>query len=111
MLTPREKSTLKKYINESDSRLHIIFDALGEQNRCNMFRLFIQNDNLNVGEIADLLGITLPLASQHLKILEQLDVVERNKVGREVFYKVNQADPVIMSIIKSVLEVKAKEKK
>ena len=111
MLTPREKSTLKKYINESDSRLHIIFDALGEQNRCNMFRLFIQNDNLNVGEIADLLGITLPLASQHLKILEQLDVIERNKIGREVFYKVNQADPVIMSIIKSVLEVKAKEKK
>lgn len=111
MLTPHEKSTLKKYIDESDSRLHIIFDALGEQNRCNMFRLFIQNDNLNVGEIADLLGITLPLASQHLKVLEQLDVVERNKVGREVFYKVNQTDPVIMSIIKSVLEVKAKEKK
>lgn len=110
MLTPHEKNTLKKYIHESDSRLHIIFDALGEQNRCNMFRLFIQNDGLNVGEIADLLNITVPLASQHLKTLEQLDVIERNKIGREVFYKINRNDPVVMSIIRSVLEVKAEEK-
>ena len=109
MLTPREKSALKKYIDESDDRLHTIFDALGEQNRCNMFRLFIKNTSLNVGEIADLLDITVPLASQHLKVLEHLSVVERNKIGREVFYKINEQDPVVRSIISSVLEAKQEE--
>lgn len=104
MLKPREKAALKKYIDQSDSRLHTIFDALGEQNRCNMFRLFIKNTNLNVGEVADLLGITVSLASQHLKILENLSVICRTKVGREVFYHINESDNAVQSIIKSVLE-------
>jgi DNA-binding transcriptional ArsR family regulator len=106
MLNLREKTALKKYINGTDARLPVIFDALGEQNRCNMFRLFVKNTNLNVGEVADLLGITAPLASQHLKILENLSVVVRSKIGREVFYKINDKDPVVKSIIMSVLEVK-----
>lgn len=106
MLTAREKTALKKYISDSDDRLHVIFDALGEQNRCNMFRLFIKNTNLNVGEVADLLGITVPLASQHLKMLESLDVLERRKIGREVFYKINDQDSVVRSIIRSILETK-----
>lgn len=106
MLTVREKTALQKYISDSDDRLHVIFDALGEQNRCNMFRLFIKNTNLNVGEVADLLGITVPLASQHLKMLESLDVLERRKIGREVFYKINDQDSVVRSIIRSILETK-----
>lgn len=111
MLTPIEKTALKKYIDQSDGRLHTIFDALGEQNRCNMFRLFIKNTNLNVGEVAELLGITVPLASQHLKVLESLSVVERTKIGREVFYRINENDAVVQSIVKSVLEVKSKAPK
>ncbi|HVS58493.1 MAG TPA: metalloregulator ArsR/SmtB family transcription factor [Candidatus Saccharimonadales bacterium] len=105
MLTAREKSALQKYISDSDDRLHVLFDALGEQNRCNMFRLFIKNTNLNVGEVAELLDITVPLASQHLKMLEGLAVLERRKIGREVFYKINEQDPVVQSLIRSILEV------
>jgi DNA-binding transcriptional ArsR family regulator len=105
MLTVKEKSALQKYISGSDDRLHVLFDALGEQNRCNMFRLFIKNTNLNVGEVAELLGITVPLASQHLKMLENLSVLVRRKIGREVFYKINDQDPTVLSIIRSVLEV------
>jgi DNA-binding transcriptional ArsR family regulator len=70
-----------------------------------MFRLFIKNTNLNVGEVAELLNITVPLASQHLKVLENLSIVERNKIGREVFYKINSQDAAVQSIIHSVLEV------
>ncbi len=107
MLKPKERQALKKYISESDSRLPIIFDALGEQNRCNMFRLFVKNTNLNVGAVAELLGITVPLASQHLKTLETLGVLVRTKIGREVFYKINDQDQVVQSIVKSVLEVES----
>jgi DNA-binding transcriptional ArsR family regulator len=107
MLTAKEKSALQKYISGSDSRLHILFDALGEPNRCNMFRLFIKNTNLNVGEVAELLDITVPLASQHLKMLENLNVLGRRKIGREVFYKINDEDSVVQSIIRSVLETRS----
>lgn len=105
MLTSQEKTVLKKYISDSNDRLHMLFDALGEQNRCNMFRLFIKNTNLNVGEVAELLNITVPLASQHLKMLENLSVLERRKIGREVFYKINEQDPVVQSLVRSILEV------
>jgi hypothetical protein len=38
-------------------------------------------------------------------VLENLSIVERNKIGREVFYKINSQDAAVQSIIHSVLEV------
>jgi len=58
-----------------------------------------------VGRLADELGMTQPNASQHLAVLRGAGVVEAERDGREVRYRL--ADPDVMvacSIMRGVLE-------
>ncbi len=58
-----------------------------------------------VGRLADELGMTQPNASQHLALLRSAGVVEAERDGREVRYRL--ADPDVMvacSIMRGVLE-------
>lgn len=103
MLSAREKRQLKRYIAEDNRRLSEVFDALSDNNRCQLFRLFIKHQNLNVTEIAMLFNISVPLTSQHLKILEQSRMLTRKKAGRQVFYHINNSDPVVRSVVKAIL--------
>lgn len=103
MLDRREQKNLKHYVSEDNKRLAQVFDALSDNNRCQIFRVFTKRTNLNVSEIASLLGTSLSLTSQHLKILENSQLLIREKIGREVFYRVNEQDPIVQSIVKAIL--------
>jgi ArsR family transcriptional regulator len=43
----------------------------------------------SVGEIATLVKVSQPVASQHLKILKENDLVLDQKIGKEVYYEIN----------------------
>lgn len=103
MLNIREQQNLKQYIAEDSKRLSEVFDALSDNNRCQLFRIFTKRTNLNVSEIASILNISVSLASQHLKVLENSGLLSREKIGREVFYKVNAQDAIVDSIVKAIL--------
>lgn len=103
MLSAREKSNLKQHASEDSRRLSEVFDALSDNNRCQLFRVFVKRTNLNVSELATLLGMSVPLCSQHLKILEKNRLLKRTKIGREVFYRINESDPIVSSIVKAIL--------
>jgi len=102
MLTPSERNTLKQYVAEDNQRLVEIFNTLSDANRCQLFRLAAKNPKLNVSEAAKTLGLSLPLTSQHFKILTQNQLLVRRKEGREVFYKLNQDDATVMAILKVI---------
>lgn len=74
------------------------FDALGEPNRCTIFRNLLKKDEINVGDIAVLLKISEPLASQHLKVLLGAGLVERVKRGKNVYYSVNRKDKLVKAL-------------
>jgi ArsR family transcriptional regulator len=102
MLSLSEKKQLRKRISLDSSRATQVFDALGDANRCNLFRVLIKKDSLNVTDAASILDISVPLVSQHLKILESNKLLLREKRGREVFYSVNLKDPLVKAISKVV---------
>lgn len=103
MLKPHEVIKLKEHLAEEDSRLPIVFNALSDSNRCNIFRCFLQKDRLCVSDIAKALGISMSLTSQHLRILEITGLVIRQKEGRVVYFLPNTDDKLVRSIIKSVM--------
>lgn len=104
MLTPKEHKKLEKYVKGMDvRRMAAAFDALGEPNRCLIFRALLKHDNVIVSQIAAAVGISEPLASQHLKVLLNADLVERVKDGKKVYYNVNQTDPLV-NALKNVVE-------
>ncbi|MDB5161396.1 MAG: hypothetical protein JWO96_776 [Candidatus Saccharibacteria bacterium] len=99
MLTPKEHAQLKKHVSDSNRRLVEIFDTLGDTNRCNLFRVIVERPGINVSEAANVLGLSVPLVSQHLKILEQNNLLLKTKSGKEVHYKLNDKDPIVLAIV------------
>lgn len=99
MLTLKEHSQLRKHVSDSNKRLVEVFDALGDMNRCNLFRLIVKRPGINVSEAANVLDLSLPLVSQHFKILEHGKLLIKTKTGKEVHYKLNDKDSVVLAIV------------
>ena len=61
-----------------------------------------------VHELVDALNVAQPLVSQHLRILKAAGVVEGERAGREVFYRLvdhHLADIVVAAVTHSAEEV------
>ncbi len=103
MLSPKEHQRLQSYTHGIDvKRLSAAFDALGEPNRCLIFRALLKNHDVNVGELAGVVGISESLASQHLKILLQAGLVGKTKEGKNAYYSVNREDSLVIALEKAV---------
>jgi DNA-binding transcriptional ArsR family regulator len=50
---------------------------------------------MEVGRLAELLGISQPNVSQHLAVLRAAGLVEAERVGREVRYRISDPDVLV----------------
>ncbi|HHE38215.1 MAG TPA: ArsR family transcriptional regulator [Candidatus Cloacimonetes bacterium] len=68
-----------------------VFKALSDPNRLIIIKLLVStgDKDLCVADLAKALGISQPAVSQHLKILKNVKVLESQKIGFHVYYKVN----------------------
>lgn len=99
MLTLSEQKKLSKLVSKDSDRLVEIFNALGDSNRCKLFRLITKDPSLNSTAVSNTLKISAPLVSQHFKILVNSNLLFRRRAGREVFYSVNNKDENIAAIL------------
>lgn len=67
-----------------------VFTALGDESRQRMLLLFAQNQRLNAGQIVDACPLAQSTVSHHLKILREAGLLQREKVGKEVFFSVDK---------------------
>lgn len=69
-----------------------VFKALGDPTRLRIIRMLASNmvDTLCVADLAGQLGITQPAASQHIKVLKNIGILEPNKKGFRVYYTVDR---------------------
>ncbi len=65
-----------------------LFRALGDTSRIQIIAALTKND-LNVGELADLVKISHSAVSHHLRHLRQMKLVRTHKEGRHVFYSLD----------------------
>jgi DNA-binding transcriptional ArsR family regulator len=102
MLKPHEIEKLKTLMKREDARLPIIFNALSDPKRCSIFRALLKRERLCVSDISKILGISMSLASQHLKILELTKLLVREREGRVIYFRPNTDDELVRVIIKAV---------
>lgn len=104
-LTTKQVEKIKETITIDQDKLTDIFNAVADPTRCRAFRLLLvtHGDDVNVTDIAHIMGMTVPAISQQLKILERSGLVTREKVGQTVFYRIKQNDPLVDSISKIIL--------
>lgn len=62
--------------------------ALGDPTRRAIFEI-VSDRQRGVQEIADVLPVTRPAVSQHLKLLDDAGLVHAHKVGRQRIYSAN----------------------
>lgn len=75
------------------------FKALGDINRHRIFQVLINQKKMSASDIAEALQISRPLASQHLKILEQAQLFSKQKIGQNKYYQLDSSNPLVKSIV------------
>ncbi|MBI2483916.1 winged helix-turn-helix transcriptional regulator [Candidatus Uhrbacteria bacterium] len=82
-------------MNYTDSQLVALFKALGDPTRLRIIRLFFDQKMLCVTQIAKQCSISLPSASQHLKILEHAQLVQKERIGKLMCYRFCKKDAFV----------------
>ncbi len=66
-----------------------ILKALADENRIRILYLLSERKNLCVCEIREIIGLSQPTISSHLKLLESNELITFNKDGKWVNYSMN----------------------
>ena len=85
-------------------RWTVVFKALANTNRLKIIRLLSDGRRVSVGEIARVLRISFNCVSNHLVLLEELEVLESEGTAGHVFYFLNPRMPSDFSNIISFLK-------
>lgn len=68
-----------------------VFTALGDERRQRILLLFQRGEKLNAGQIAAACPLAQSTVSHHLKILREAGVLQSEKIGKEVYFWIEQA--------------------
>ena len=100
------KTQFHPAVTENDRRLSSMFNALSDLNRFRVFKLLTRRQDLCVSDLARVLGVSVPAVSQQLRILEMNGLVERERRGQMICYKIKKDDPVVKFVIKITSSIK-----
>jgi ArsR family transcriptional regulator, zinc-responsive transcriptional repressor len=73
--------------------------TLGHPHRLRMVQMLLQ-DRYTVGQLAEACGIPSPMASGHLRLLQHCGLLNQERAGREVYYRI--AQPCLQDIINCI---------
>lgn len=80
--------------------LAVSFKALGDPNRLRLMSLLAENGEMCVCDFPEVLGVSQPTVSHHLKVLTDAGLLTRSKRGRWVFFSV--AEPAVTDLVNAL---------
>lgn len=98
--SPAAKEKLRERLVEV-AGLSEIFKALGDETRTRILYL-LSLQELCVCDIAEVLDMSLPAVSHHLRLLKMLRIVKYRRDGKNVFYSL--ADDHVVGLIRLAQE-------
>lgn len=84
------KTDYKRALPDEWKSMSKVFTALGDEHRQRILLLFEPGERLNVGQIAEVSTLARSTVSHHLKTLREAQVLHSEKVGKEVWFWINQ---------------------
>ncbi len=104
MLTKKQTDEIKSSLGTDTTGFPLVFQALGDSGRFNIFRLLMEHHDICVTDVANVFNITVSAASQQLRVLERLGLVIKMRMGQMVCYEVNQKNPIAKHLVKLLKE-------
>lgn len=99
MISEEEAEERRKIFSKTDRSIAAVFKVLSDVNRYRIFRFLAEQPELTISNIAKIMKISLPLASQHIKILVHANLVKKEKLGKKVFPKIEHENPFVQAIV------------
>ena len=96
------KSNYRQAIPREWKAMSKVFVALGDEHRQRILLLFEGGERLNVGQIAEVSTLARSTVSHHLKTLRDAEVLCSEKVGKEIYFWINQ--PFLEATLGNVLD-------
>ena len=97
----------KQDIEKVDGAVNRIAKALnlaGNEVRLKILFLLDKESKMCPCDLSDILGMTVPAISQHLRKLKDAGLVETNKVAQTIFYSISESNNLILNPIFKLLE-------
>ncbi|MBI2010677.1 MAG: winged helix-turn-helix transcriptional regulator [Candidatus Colwellbacteria bacterium] len=92
MQTKKTKQLQKELQNEAEIvRCAEEFNVVGDPTRLKVCYLLCRHKELSVGEIAEIIGVSISAVSHTLRKLKEADIVEDRRDFRHVYYQLKQS--------------------
>lgn len=109
MLTEEEKNESRRIFKECSA----LFIALGDETRQNLVLEITEHyeKGIDVASLTAKTNLSRPAVSHHLKVMKDSGLLEANKVGTQIFYKLNISDNMekIKKLINKIEEIGLRE--
>lgn len=104
MLNQQQIKQLQKRVGSTQEELALCdaFRILGDWNRYRMMKALLEAKELCVGDISEIVGISMSATSQHLRILEMSGLVTGERMGQTICYKPLMQHPKVKTLIKLI---------
>lgn len=86
-------------VNSSIARISQALNLAGNEVRLKILFLLDRESKMCPCDLSDILGMTVPAISQHLRKLKDAGLVQTNKVGQTIFYSINESNNQILNPI------------
>ncbi len=86
-------------MNSSIARISQGLSLAGNEVRLKILFLLDRESKMCPCDLSDILGMTAPAISQHLRKLKDAGLVQTNKVGQTIFYSINESNNEILNPI------------
>ena len=81
---------MKLSFTDADDTLRLL-DGVRDSVRMEIILLLAKSKSMNVTDIASRFRISRPAVSHHLKVLKDAGIVRSEKVGQEIYYRLDAA--------------------
>ncbi len=102
MLTKQQTAEIKSTLGTKPTGFPLVFQALGDSGRFNIFRLLMKHHDICVTDVANVFDITVSAASQQLRVLERLGLVIKMRMGQMVCYELKKDNPTVKQLIQFI---------
>jgi len=96
---PVQIKECRKKVSQNEktfSRLSNILSLAGSDVRLKILFLLEEEDKLCPCDIADILGMTVPAISQHLRKMKDGNIIESRRVGQTIYYSLSEENLKIL---------------
>ena len=95
-------------IEKGVQHLAALLSLAGNEVRLKMLFLLQQEKQMCPCDLSDVLEMTVPAISQHLRKMKDKDLVQSRKVGQTVFYSINEGYQPLLQPLFNIIEEPAK---